>query len=478
VVDDLIQERNEDNTKRTMKLIAVPIIIVVVIASAIGIVLATRGGDNDRNASENQEMIQVNFPTPSPTFLGEYTCPVGFTGPSPTRGCLGYVQCNGRGEIEGGIINCAAGTLYDVKLETCSWADSVDCSTAAEASNGEADSTTGATSLATPAVPDDTTTAVETAVSESGTTVGPIDTTNHNLSFQGIDTVGDVSEFEQNLENYINIFFSSSRVTVLGEDIAALAEDDAVLNSLSSVKINLKITKFEWSGVTRLRNLQQNLQLIVIYDQTTEYSTTDESIKVGTVVRHPYEDQYEPALVEYLKASDDAFAALTSIAFLEPGQSGGQTSSETTAPTKAPVIAPSETTAPVMSTTETHQQTEPTPVPSVNSLPETSAPSTFFATTSPTPKSIPSQSPTGGLMAFQEFVTIKGYMWIDSNGDGLYQSSEPPAQATYANLRTCEDDKWVSTTSSNGAGQYQFVGIEEGEYYVEFFKPSNNCKLS
>jgi hypothetical protein len=68
-------------------------------------------------------------------------------------------------------------------------------------------------------------------------------------------------------------------------------------------------------------------------------------------------------------------------------------------------------------------------------------------------------------------------MWIDSNADGLYQNSEPPATGTFANLRSCADDKWVSTTSSNGSGQYQFLGVAEGEYYVEFFLPSNTCEF-
>lgn len=32
------------------------------------------------------------------------------------------------------------------------------------------------------------------------------------------------------------------------------------------------------------------------------------------------------------------------------------------------------------------------------------------------------------------------------------------------------------TLQLNAVGQYQFVGVEEGEYYVEFFRPDGSCE--
>lgn len=42
----------------------------------------------------------------------------------------------------------------------------------------------------------------------------------------------------------------------------------------------------------------------------------------------------------------------------------------------------------------------------------------------------------------------------------------------FVNLRECENDRWKATTTSSAIGQYQFTGVEEGEYYIDFFKPN------
>ncbi|KAL3783422.1 hypothetical protein HJC23_002849 [Cyclotella cryptica] len=471
IVDRIISERNSgSDTKRTLKLVAVPLIVVIVIAASIGIVFATRGGNEKNSAVSNQEKIQVLLPTASPTYIGEYHCPAGYKGQVPTKGCLGYVECNGMGDIEGGVLPCPSGTLYDIKVNTCSWAESVDCSTKPTT---ETASTVNSLPTSKPTSSPDT--AAETEL-ESVKTIGPTETYNHKLLFQGIVSPGDVTTFQQNIENYIVIFFSPSRDEYLGEDMAALAINDHVLNSLSDVKVGLTIKKFEWSGATRLRGLQENLELIMIYDQNTEYSTTDASITVGTVVRHPYEKQYEPTLIDYLKSTDESFASLTSVVFLE-GDDAGSSSSETAAPITSlnssgePSMSPS-----VISSTPAPTIVVVTESPTLST--ETSAP-TNRATTPELPmKLTPTLSPTGVFVAFPQYATVQGYMWIDSNGDGLFQSSEPPATGTFANLRFCADDKWVATTTSNGSGQYQFLGVAEGEYFVEFFPPSNNYEFT
>ncbi|KAL7506302.1 hypothetical protein ACHAXN_003593, partial [Cyclotella atomus] len=448
MVDDILSERNSahHDTKRKLKLVAIPIIVLVVVSAVLGIVFATRGDDDRKNTSENnEELIQISLPTPSPTFMGEYNCPDGFLGPVPTKGCLGYAQCDGMGGIEGEVLNCPSKTLYDVSLNTCSWEESVDCSTKVELGESGDSSESLATVAVSPTTKPVTVAATGAAVI-GGNKVGPTDTFNHKLSFQGVLSLGDVATFEQNMENYINIFFSSSRGDVLGEDMGTLAANDPILNSITNAKVDLTIKKFEWSGVTRLRYLEENVELIMIYDQNTEYVTSDSSIKVGTVVRYPYEEQYEPFLIEYLKSTDDVFESLSSVSFLEPGQSssGSQPSSGTSAPAASPSISPSvtkqsETAAPSIAVR--------TPAPSIETV-TTAAPFTDKTTSPPS---------ISAFLTFTEYATVKGLMWIDTNGNGLYETNEPPAVGTFVNLKQC-DDKWVQTQQSNANGQYQFIG--------------------
>jgi hypothetical protein len=74
--------------------------------------------------------------------------------------------------------------------------------------------------------------------------------------------------------------------------------------------------------------------------------------------------------------------------------------------------------------------------------------------------------------------TIQGYRWIDTNNDGIYQFSESPAPVGFINLRNCSDDQRVKTAQSSSNGLYQFLGIPEGEYYIQFFRPSHECTSS
>eukprot|EP00956_Cyclotella_meneghiniana_P030488 scaffold76907_cov79-Cyclotella_meneghiniana.AAC.1 len=433
---------------KAIKIISIPIMIILVIAVGVGVAYGLRDDGNESERIENQELIQVSIPTPSPTYTGEYNCPAGYFGPVPTKGCTGYVVCNGMGEIEGDVLACPSGTLYDANSRTCGWAANVDCSTKVTTAEDSTDTTIDTTTAMT--LSPSTSVIDLTPITSESKRVGPIDTFDHKLSFRGVLTLGDVPTFQKNLEIYINIFYSPSRNVVMGNDVAPLANNDPILNNVSDVKVELTVTSFEWSGTTRgLRGLQDNVELIMIFDQKTEYLTTDPTIKVGTIVRHPYEEQYEIFLIEYLKSTDDVFGSLTSVDFLEPGQTINQseTSPPTSTPTKQPVISVPDTVPPTVSIE--------TPSPTIM----TDAP-----TLKPTP--IPTESV---FLAFPEYYTVQGIMWIDENENGLYESSEPPAAGTFANLRQC-DDKWVQTTSSNAVGQYQFLGVTEGEYYVEFFR--------
>lgn len=431
---------------KAIKIMSIPVMIILVIAVGVGVAYGLRDDGNESKRTENQELIQVSIPTPSPTYQGEYNCPTGYNGPVPTKGCAGYVVCNGMGDIEGNVLACPSGTLYDANLKTCAWEASVDCPTQVTAAE---DNTATSIDTTTAMTPTPSTPLIDlTPMTSETKRVGPIDTFDHKLSFRGVLTLGDVPTFQNNLQIYINIFFSPSRDVVMGNDVIPLANNDPILNNVSDVKVGLTVTSFEWSGITRgLRGLQDNVELVMNFDQKTEYLTSDPSIKVGTIVRHPYEEQYEIFLIEYLKSTDDVFGSLTSVHFLEPGENTDQSFSPTSTPTKSPVVSVPDTITPTMAI-------------------ETSSPT--IITDSPTPKPTPIPTDTV-FLAFPEYYTVQGIMWIDENKNGLYESSEPPAAGTFANLRQC-DDRWVQTTSSNEVGQYQFLGVTEGEYYVEFFR--------
>ena len=56
-------------------------------------------------------------PTNSPTYAGPFHCPPGTVGYVATKGCLGYVQCNGRGQALGEVLLCPTETRYDVQTQ-------------------------------------------------------------------------------------------------------------------------------------------------------------------------------------------------------------------------------------------------------------------------------------------------------------------------------------------------------------------------
>mmetsp|Transcript_19099 Transcript_19099/g.41357 ORF Transcript_19099/g.41357 Transcript_19099/m.41357 type:complete len:817 (+) Transcript_19099:106-2556(+) len=53
-------------------------------------------------------------------------CPLDFTGYYPTAGCAKFVECSA-GSVLGGSMPCSPGTLFDVKITACTWAEQVTC---------------------------------------------------------------------------------------------------------------------------------------------------------------------------------------------------------------------------------------------------------------------------------------------------------------------------------------------------------------
>jgi len=72
-----------------------------------------------------------------------------------------------------------------------------------------------------------------------------------------------------------------------------------------------------------------------------------------------------------------------------------------------------------------------------------------------------------------ESYTIQGLVWEDSNRNGLYDQSEPVIESAKVNLRRC-DSVWVKTISTDDVGQFMFIGVDDGDYLLEFVKPSLN----
>eukprot|EP00804_Cyclotella_cryptica_P000658 CCRYP_014683-RC/>CCRYP_014683-RC protein AED:0.43 eAED:0.43 QI:0/-1/0/1/-1/0/1/0/148 len=52
-------------------------------------------------------------------------CPVGSNSLLPTLDCLGFYYCVGGSAS--GVINCPAGTIFDVGIQGCNWAYAVTC---------------------------------------------------------------------------------------------------------------------------------------------------------------------------------------------------------------------------------------------------------------------------------------------------------------------------------------------------------------
>ncbi len=60
------------------------------------------------------------------TSTGGEACPLEHTGYYPTARCDAYVYC-AEGKMVGAVLPCVPGTLFDVTIGVCTWADAVQC---------------------------------------------------------------------------------------------------------------------------------------------------------------------------------------------------------------------------------------------------------------------------------------------------------------------------------------------------------------
>ena len=109
--------------------------------------------------------------------------------------------------------------------------------------------------------------------------------------------------------------------------------------------------------------------------------------------------------------------------------------------------------------------------PTISLAPSTSQPTTEASSPQESPISSPPSKLT--IATFPSDLIIQGLVWLDENENGLYETDEEtPLENIFVNLRKCDGNTYVSTKTTNSNGQYQFTGMDEGEYFVEFFKPS------
>ncbi len=67
---------------------------------------------------------------------------------------------------------------------------------------------------------------------------------------------------------------------------------------------------------------------------------------------------------------------------------------------------------------------------------------------------------------------IKGSVWQDDNGDGIQDAAEPGVSGIVVELRRQSDGMVIASTSTNAAGNYQFVNPMPGDYSLHFKAPS------
>ena len=438
-------EDGESVKRSRTKMILIPLIVILIIGAVVAVaVVIGKGGDDDTSLSQdlnndNTAFQPIPVPTTSPTYFGLYQCQFGKSGPTPTKGCLGFVQCSALGTATGPIQYCSSGTLYDVRSGVCDFADNVSCATSLPTTEEIAAFTPQTATPPTPSV----TGVVPPLQKPPSITVGPITTRDHKLLFRGFTNPGQMdnnvlNRMVKNVESYLNIFYSA-RV------ISAYNNDDYVLDSIGNVTIQLTANKFEFvqnnNGRSLRRQLQANNGFSMIYQQTTKYDTINSAITAETIVSHPYQDRYQDRIVSYLKASDPVFSSLTGAIFVEDDV-GSQ-------PAPVPVIS--------------------TPLP------------TRKPTNAPTEVSViqpaATDSPTGSPVASETY-TIQGITFFDENNNGKFEYDVETTFKVWATLKLCNveegENDHVDTKSSGEQGLYTFVGVKEGEYYIDFFKPQPN----
>ena len=445
--------KEKKKNKKQMKIWLILALIIILIATAVSVssiimkkkkTAGNNNGSFNNSAGDNTQLISVNLPTSSPTYSGEYYCPLGQPGPVATRGCLGYVACDyfGKG---GSVIYCPSNTLYDVDVGICNHYDLVNCL------EPQYQSTTTAT------VPSTTTSTPPTLTffnPEKTTYVPPKYTSGHRLLFTGISNPGNINILEAELTKYLNYFYTP-------EHMEMVLDVNDELRSLSDVSITLTITTLERRWMRTRRRSQEDSSLsrfIMVYDQSTSYRTSDVTISIGTIVRRPFDIEYTNGLVNQLQEGyPDSFLNLSSIEYLEIGEL-------TSPPTPFTSTADLTTILTEVSSAPTASNINiPTKVPTTKQL--------FTLVPNPSPTTLPviiSEVPT---ITPPTTLTLTGIVWLDEDQNGMKETTEPPMPKQFVNLRECIDDMWVAINQTDDMGQYYFTNITEGNYYIDYLKP-------
>jgi len=69
---------------------------------------------------------------------------------------------------------------------------------------------------------------------------------------------------------------------------------------------------------------------------------------------------------------------------------------------------------------------------------------------------------------------IGDLVWLD-DGDGIYEANEPGVENVQVELYAMSDEgiaTWVASTVTNPNGEYGFIGVEPGTYYLHFMPPN------
>jgi hypothetical protein len=198
---------------------------------------------------------------------------------------------------------------------------------------------------------------------------------------------------------------------------------------------------------------------VVVYDQTTSYRTTDAPVSLGTVVRRPFDPDVASDLVDRLRSGfPDALSTLTEIRFVEE-EDGAPPPSFIAAASAPPSPAPSfvvATAAP---------PTTPTDAPTAAAAADAMEPTPFPSPRPPIPSRAPTSRPAAALL------TITGLVWLDEDGNGLFETTEEPLAGVYVTLRECVVQTYKGLVQTDAIGQYVFTNLDEGLYYVDFLKP-------
>ena len=218
-----------------------------------------------------------------------------------------------------------------------------------------------------------------------------------------------------------------------------------------------------------------------MYDQTTSYRTTDASISIGTIVRRPFDDtDVASDLVGQLRSGfPDALSTLAGIEYVERDSNGGSSVVDDTGTNAAPPPSP---TSVVATTTAV-----PVPMPPPPSGTPTDAPTAATAPaadtmgptpppSSPRPASESSQAPAYRPAA--TLLTVTGLLWLDEDGNGLFETTEKPMAGLFVTLRECDVHTWRGTERTDAIGQYVFSNLTEGSYYVDFLKPGGEYEFT